>query len=79
MVSLTQLAVASVRGDDAILTRIAFGSCAKQDKQQLIWDAVVEMQPQLFVLQGDDIYGDTTDMDVLRANGQSRSVSWPIS
>ena len=65
--SMTLLAEVHARGDDALLTRIAFGSCAKQDKPQPIWDAVVEMQPQLFVLLGDNIYGDTADMDVLRA------------
>lgn len=46
---------------------IAFGSCANQTKQQLIWDAVVASQPDLFVFLGDNIYGDTTDMNVLRA------------
>lgn len=67
MSSCTLLAAVPVNGDDAPLARIGFGSCAKQDKPQPIWDAVIEMQPQLFVLLGDNIYGDTTDMDVLRA------------
>ena len=49
------------------LTRIAFGSCAKQDKPQPIWEAVVETRPELFVFLGDNIYGDTQDMEVLRA------------
>lgn len=49
------------------LSRIAFGSCAKQDKPQPIWDAVVEGKPELFVFLGDNIYADTQDMDVLRA------------
>lgn len=48
------------------LSRIAFGSCAKQDKPQLIWDAVIETRPQLFLFLGDNIYGDTQDMQVLR-------------
>jgi alkaline phosphatase D len=48
------------------LSRIAFGSCAKQDKPQLIWDAVIETKPQLFLFLGDNIYGDTQDMQVLR-------------
>ncbi len=60
-------AVEAVIGADVPLTRIAFGSCAKQDKPQPIWDAVVEMKPQLFVFLGDNIYGDSIDMDVLRA------------
>ena len=46
--------------------RIAFGSCAKQDKSQLIWSAVLASDPDLFVFLGDNIYGDTRDMAVLR-------------
>lgn len=48
------------------LSRIAFGSCAKQDKPQLIWDSVIETKPQLFLFLGDNIYGDTQDMQILR-------------
>jgi alkaline phosphatase D len=57
----------SAIGDDVPLTRIAFGSCAKQDQPQPIWDAVVDLKPQLFVFLGDNIYGDSIDMDALRA------------
>ncbi|MDX2221509.1 MAG: alkaline phosphatase D family protein [Rhodospirillaceae bacterium] len=52
---------------DRTLTRIAFGSCADQDKEQPIWDAVLAARPDLFVFLGDNIYGDTRDMSVLRA------------
>ena len=48
------------------LQRIAFGSCAKQDKPQPIWDAVLETKPQLFIFLGDNIYGDTEDMALLK-------------
>ncbi len=53
--------------DSQVLSRIAFGSCAKQDKPQPIWDAVVEMKPQLFIFLGDNIYGDTEDMALLKS------------
>lgn len=46
---------------------IAFGSCAEQDQPQQIWDAVIASRPDRFVFLGDNIYGDTTDMAVLRA------------
>jgi alkaline phosphatase D len=46
------------------LSRIAFGSCANQDRPQPIWDAVVEIKPQRFVFLGDNIYADTPDMGV---------------
>ncbi|MFZ8928065.1 MAG: alkaline phosphatase D family protein [Pseudohongiellaceae bacterium] len=45
--------------------RIAFGSCVHQDKPQLIWDAVLDNQPDLFIFLGDNIYGDSDDPDVL--------------
>ena len=51
----------------ALPRRIAFGSCARQDKPQPIWDAVLASEPDLFVFLGDNIYGDTRDPAVLRA------------
>ncbi len=48
------------------LSRIALGSCARQDKPQPIWDAVVATRPQLYLSLGDNIYGDTEDMAVMR-------------
>jgi len=39
----------------------------KQDKPQPIWDAIVAAKPQMFIFLGDNIYGDTEDMEVLRA------------
>jgi len=49
------------------LERIAFGSCAKQDQPQPIWEAVVAMKPERFLFIGDNIYGDSPDLNVLRA------------
>lgn len=53
--------------DPPAVSRIAFGSCAKQDKPQPIWGAVVDTKPQHFVFLGDNIYADTEDMEVMRA------------
>lgn len=47
------------------LSRISFGSCAKQNQPMPIWDAIVDTDPQLFLMIGDNIYGDTEDMKVL--------------
>lgn len=52
------------------LTRIAFGSCAHQDKDQPIWERVNAFAPELFIFLGDNIYGDTEDMALLRAKYQ---------
>ncbi|MGE0607737.1 MAG: alkaline phosphatase D family protein [Pirellulales bacterium] len=68
LLCVVALAVSLVRPLPAeeTLSRIGFGSCARQDKPQPIWDAVVDAQPQLFLLLGDNIYGDSPDMNVLR-------------
>lgn len=52
---------------DAPVRRVAFGSCAHQDKDQPIWDAVLAAQPDLFIFLGDNVYGDTRDPAVLSA------------
>ncbi|GIX39336.1 MAG: hypothetical protein KatS3mg128_0385 [Silanimonas sp.] len=54
----------------AELTRIAFGSCAKEEKPQPIWSAVAAADPQLFLFLGDNLYGDTRDPAVLEAKYQ---------
>lgn len=52
---------------DMVLTRIAFGSCARQNTPQPIWHTIVDAKPQLFLFIGDNIYGDSEDMNVLRS------------
>ena len=54
------------RSDEKTLSRIGFGSCSHQDHPQPIWDAVLEARPDLFLLIGDNIYGDSDDPRVLR-------------
>ncbi len=50
-----------------VITKIALGSCADQRKKQPIWDAIVSEKPDLFLFLGDNIYGDTEDMEEMRA------------
>ena len=45
---------------------IAFGSCLKQARPQPIWESVRASKPDVFVLLGDNIYGDTRDMEKLK-------------
>ena len=47
--------------DGGPLTRIAFGSCADEEKPQPIWKAVLAYQPELFLFAGDNVYGDVRD------------------
>jgi alkaline phosphatase D len=51
----------------SLLSRIAFGSCASQERPQPIWDAVVAAKPDLFVFLGDNIYADTDIPEVHKA------------
>ena len=55
---------------DQPLRRIAFGSCAHQDKPQPIWETIVAAKPDLFLFLGDNIYADTQDLDVMKAKYQ---------
>lgn len=48
------------------ISRIAFGSCAKQDDPQPLLDIASAGKPDLFIYLGDNIYGDTNNMDELR-------------
>ena len=43
----------------ATLTRIAFGSCNHQSRSQHMWAQIEATNPDLFLLIGDNIYGDT--------------------
>ncbi|WP_435418220.1 alkaline phosphatase D family protein [Parerythrobacter aurantius] len=43
----------------ATITRIAFGSCNHQSRGQHMWDRVAATDPDLFLLIGDNVYGDT--------------------
>lgn len=70
---LATLLVSSARGQtrpvvppDEPLQHIVFGSCAVQDESQPIWSAILEEDPDLFIFGGDNIYGDTSNMDSLR-------------
>ena len=47
--------------------KIIVGSCSHQDKPQPIWQAIGQEQADLLMLLGDNVYGDTEDMQVLKA------------
>ena len=44
--------------DDATLTRIGIGSCLHQGHPQPIWEAIIGAKPDLFLMLGDNVYGD---------------------
>lgn len=51
---------------------IAFGSCNRQDKPQDFWATIIAFQPDAWLWLGDNIYSDTDDMAVMRANYQTQ-------
>lgn len=50
--------------------KILFGSCSHQDKAMPIFSAINQEQADLFVFLGDNVYGDTENMDDLAAKYQ---------
>jgi alkaline phosphatase D len=42
----------------ATLTRIGFGSCLDQKHPQPIWKSILSAAPELFIMLGDNVYGD---------------------
>lgn len=55
---------------EVAVTRIAFGSCGHQEDPQPVLAIAAEQKPDAFVFLGDNIYGDTDNMDTLRAKYQ---------
>lgn len=49
------------------VARVLLGSCVKQDQPTPIFKTILARQGELFLFLGDNIYADTTDMDVMRA------------
>ena len=49
-----------------LVKRICFGSCAHQDKQQYLLADIAKLKPDLMVYLGDNIYGDTKNMHIMR-------------
>lgn len=45
--------------------KILFGSCSHQDKAMPIFNAINQENADLFIFLGDNIYGDTTNMETL--------------
>ena len=50
-----------------VFSKIAFGSCFNpRSKESSIFAGILRHKPDVFVFLGDNIYGDTEDMEVLR-------------
>lgn len=51
----------------SFIDNIAFGSCNKQHKDQPMWLYILQNDPDLWIWLGDNIYGDTEDMEVMKS------------
>lgn len=51
---------------ELVITKLGFGSCARQERAQPIWDAIHAADCDAFILCGDNIYADTSDPTVFR-------------
>lgn len=51
---------------ELVITTLGFGSCARQERPQPIWDAINAARCDAFVLCGDNIYADTAEPAVFR-------------
>ena len=49
------------------LERLMFGSCIKQQNPAPLLKTIANQKPELFIFLGDNIYGDTNDMEVMRS------------
>ncbi len=70
--------VASLAQSGKPLSRIAFGSCAKQTLPQPIWERILAYRPDLFIFAGDNVYGDfnaADAADLKRAYDEARNVA----
>jgi alkaline phosphatase D len=63
---LISLLISSWSFGQPALTRIAFGSCSNEELQEEMWTEIAGQQPELCILLGDNIYGDTQDMTWMR-------------
>ena len=62
-----------------LVSRIALGSCLKQDRPAPVLQMVRELQPELFIWLGDNVYGDTQDMTVLETKYRQVAAKPPFA
>lgn len=51
----------------SVLTTITLGSCNRQDQDQKIWGEIDDEESDLWIWLGDNIYGDSEDVEVLKS------------
>ncbi|SDE75653.1 alkaline phosphatase D family protein [Ruegeria marina] len=74
--SVAPLSQAMGQQANQTISRIAFGSCAKQWEPQPIWNTIARREPDLFLSLGDAIYGDWHGDEVFTATEESLRADW---
>ena len=64
--ALAGAAKAQDSSSNQVLSTIAIGSCNRQEAPQIIWPNIANKNPELWVWLGDNIYGDSEDLNVLK-------------
>ena len=63
---LNSFSLPDKKPSNLVVETIAFGSCAHQSRSQDFWDPILRSKPDLFIFDGDNIYSDTYDMNLMR-------------
>ncbi len=66
LLSTLILSLPSLTAGEESVSRIVFASCCHESKPAPIFQTIIDFKPELFVWMGDNIYGDSPDVDVLR-------------
>jgi len=61
------------KNNSIIVNKFALGSCIKQGVPAPIFEAINQAKPDVFAFLGDNIYGDTHDMEVLKKKYETLS------
>ena len=54
------------RNTVSTIQTLSFGSCNDEDESQNYWNTILETDPDLWIWMGDNIYGDSEDMNILK-------------
>lgn len=64
--ALTALCSCEAQQISGTIDKIAFGSCSRENDKEQMWSEIAGEHADLFILCGDNVYGDTDDMSVLK-------------
>lgn len=62
----------SSSNSNEVISTLVFGSCNKHDLPQPLWDPILAENPDIWIWLGDNVYGDTHDMELLKSKYDSQ-------